>query len=184
MQQFVGASLGTSDRSPQQVPFPPHQFSIPARYSKEGQTFAVGDLVWYEIKGNFDIHSGGLQWGEAVVKEILPTNRYRLAGKTWSYDHLTHPLIGEQGGPPYYSSVEDIHTGRNLYKNWATMHHPNSHVRRMALSGVDEVTHPALSSVPGEAMFKVWDREEILECPIDTLEYILSSQQGEIFGRC
>jgi hypothetical protein len=29
-------------------------------------------------------------------------------------------------------------------------------------------------------MFKVWDREEIPECPINTLEHTLSSQQGEI----
>lgn len=185
MQHSIGATIGRStfDRSPEQVPFPPHQFSIPARYNQEGQTFAIGDLVWYEIKGNhFDIQSGGLQWGEAIVKEILPGtgtgpgNRYKLAGKTWSYDHLTHPLIGEQNGPPHYSSVDDIHMGRNIYKKWAAVHHPNSHVRRMALSGVDEVMHPALSSVPGEAIFKVWDREEIPVCPIITIN---TSEQHE-----
>lgn len=168
------------DKHPQQEPFPPFQFSH-AKYHKEDQAFAVGDLVWYEIQGGagtFDIHSRGIQWGEAIVHEILPENHYRLAGKTWSYDHLTHPLIGDPGGPPHYSSVQDIHTGREIYRQWAMTHHENSHVRRMALSGVDEVLHPALASVPGFAMFKVWDREQIPKCPIPTLDRAMELRGG------
>ena len=34
--------------------------------------------------------------------------------------------------------------------------------------GVDEVMHPSLMAVPGEAMFKVWDREIIPKSPIQT----------------
>lgn len=181
MQPSFGRKPGIFDRSPEQEPFPFHQFSTPARYHNQQQTFAIGDLVWYEIKGNFDIHSGGLQWGEAVVKDVLPDNRYRLAGKTWSYDHLTHPLIGEQGGPPHYPSIDNIDAGREIYRKWAVIHHPNSHVRRMAMSGVDEVMHPALSSVPGEAMFKVWDREQVPQCPIPTLA-LSTKARGDDFS--
>ena len=173
------AVSGIFDKSPQQQPFPLFQFSTPARYHIENQEFAVGDLVWYEIKITSGL--GGVQWGEAVIGEVLPDNRYRLAGKTWSYDHLTHPLIGEKGGPPGYSSVQDIHTGRQIYKQWAISHHPNSHVRRMALSGTDEVMHPALSSVPGTAMFKVWDREQIPHCPIPNMS-TLTEFRGENYS--
>ena len=159
------------DPRPESDPFPfPHNFSCPARYHNDEQTFAIGDLVWYEIKGNFDIHSKGIQWGEGIIKEVLPDDRYKLAGKSWSYDHLTHPLIGEPDGPPQYRGVSDIHVGREIYRKWAVAHHPNSHVRRAALSGVDEVMHPALSSVPGDAMFKVWDRESVPPCPIPSLD--------------
>ena len=162
-------SNSIQDTRPESEPFPSYQFSIPARYHNPEQTFAIGDLVWYELRGNFDITSKGIQWGEAEVKEILMDNQYTLAGKVWNYDHLTHPLIGLPGGCPQYQSIQDIHTGREIYKKWTIAHHPNYHVRRMAMSGVDEIMHPALRSVPGEAMFKVWDREHRPECPIPSL---------------
>jgi len=157
------------DTRPELEPFPTYQFSTPSKYHNPEQTFAIGDLVWYELRGNFDITSKGIQWGEAVVQDILPENRYMLSGKVWSYDHLTHPLIGLPGGPPQYQSIRDIHIGREIYKKWTIANHPNSHVRRMAMSGVDKVMHPALRSVPGEAMFKVWDREHMPECPVPSL---------------
>ena len=41
-----------------------------------------------------------IQWGEAIVKQVNhEQNTYTLAGKTWNYDHYTHPLIGTPGGP-------------------------------------------------------------------------------------
>ena len=157
--QLFGNKYSNSiqDIRPEFEPFPTYQFSTPARYHNPEQTFAIGDVVWYELRGHFDITSKGIQWGEAVVQDILPENRFTLSGKTWSYDHLTHPLIGLPGGPPQYSSIRDIHIGRDIYKKWAIANHPNSHVRKMAMSGVDKVMHPALRSVPGEALFKVWD---------------------------
>jgi hypothetical protein len=166
-QQLFGNKYTNSiqDARPETEPFH-FQFSIPAKYHHPQQKFAVGDTVWYQVKGNFDITSKGIQWGEATVQEILPDNKYRLAGKVWRYDHWTHPLIGLPRGPPQYSSVTDVNVGRDIYRQWTIAHHPNFHVRRMAMSGVDEVMHSSLRSVPGEAMFKVWDREYYPECPI------------------
>lgn len=165
--QLFGNKYSNSiqDARPEMEPFH-FQFSIPATYHNPQQKFAVGDLVWYEVKGNFDITSKGIQWGEAVVQEILPDGRYCLAGKVWNYDHWTHPLIGLPGGPPQYSSLTNVHTGRDICRQWTIAHHPNFYVRRMAMSGVDKVMHSALRSVPGEAMFKVWDRESQPECPM------------------
>jgi hypothetical protein len=163
-------SNSIQDTRPESEPFPTHQFSSPARYHNPEQTFAIGDLVWYELRGSFDLTSKGIQWGEAIIKDILPDNRYTLAGKVWNYDHFTHPLIGLPGGSPRYQSIQDIHTGRDIYKRWTISNHPNSHVRRMAMNGVDEVMHPALRSVPGDAMFKVWDREHKPECPVPSLQ--------------
>lgn len=178
-QQLFGNKYSNSiqDTRPESEPFY-FQFSIPAKYHHPQQTYAVGETVWYEVKGNFDVSSRGIQWGEATVQEILPDNTYRLAGKVWKYDHLTHPLIGLPGGLPQYSSVVDVQVGRNICRQWTVAHHPNFYVRRMAMSGVDEVMHPSLQSVPGEAMFKVWDREYQPECPMP----INSSSSPAVMG--
>jgi len=163
-----------NQRDPSTIPFPlPFQFSCPSRYHTKGQQFNIGDLVWYEIKGSFDIHSKGIQWGEGVIKSVHSDNTYTLAGKTWAYDHCTHPLLGSTlstngngNGPPLYMNISDFRTGRDIYRKWAQNHHPNMYVRRYALSGIDEIMHPSLSKVPGEAMFKVWDRASLPPRPI------------------
>jgi hypothetical protein len=184
-QQLFGNKYSNSiqDARPETEPFY-FQFSIPAKYHHPQQKFAVGDTVWYEVKGNFDISSKGIQWGEATVQEILPDNKYRLAGKVWRYDHWTHPLIGLPGGLPQYSSVTNVHTGRDICRQWTINHHPNFHVRRMAMSGIDEVMHSSLRNVPGEAMFKVWDREYQPKCPmpISSSSAVMGSGRGEDYG--
>uniref|UniRef100_A0A7S2UKS4 Uncharacterized protein n=1 Tax=Attheya septentrionalis TaxID=420275 RepID=A0A7S2UKS4_9STRA len=161
-------SNNMSDPEPERVPFPfGFQFSHPARYHDPEQTFQVGDLVWYEIKGNFSVGSKGIQWGEGTVKHIHPEgNLYTIAGKAWNYDHKTHPLIGVKGGPPMYNSLSSASEARDIYRRWAQNNHPNFKVKRAAMMGKDEVMHPSLRSVPREAMFKVWDRDTIPTCPI------------------
>ncbi len=162
---------GIFDKDPERVPFPlGSQFSRPAKYHTKGQKFQVGDTVWYELKGSFQNSRDFIQWGEATVKCIVDAEKdlYHLAGKTWAYDHYTHPLIGTPGGPSQYMNMSPTNEQSKLiYRNWAQVNHPNSHVRRNALLGVDEVMHPGLMSVPGEAMFKVWDRETLPESPIE-----------------
>lgn len=164
------------DKSPTAEPFPfPCHFSIPARYHNPEQQFKVGDLVWYEVRGNFGITDKGIQWGEAVIKQVFEDDTFQLAGKCWKYDFF-HPLVGLDGGPAYFSSISDVHTARSIYKQWTVSSHPNFHVRRMAMSNVDEVEHSFLARVPREAMFKVWDRESEPPCPIASVDLNKSLQ--------
>lgn len=173
--------FGIQDEDPVRVRFPLNtQFSCPAKYHTDGQTFNVGDVVWYELKGSFKNSRDFIQWGEAVVKEVnLEKNTYRLAGKAWNYDHYTHPLLGTGvGGLSQFINMTSAEDSRIIYRSWAQTYHPNSHVRRNALIGVDEVMHPQLMSVPGEAMFKVWDRDTIPKNPI-RFNYDEEEEEGE-----
>jgi hypothetical protein len=171
---------GIFDKNPLQVPFPIRiQFSIPARYHTPGQRFQIGDLVWYELRGTFQNSNDYIQWGEGIVKQVnAEDNVYTLAGKTWNYDHYTHPLIGTPNGPSSFSKTTTSGS-KTIYRRWAQTHHPNSHVRRNALLGVDEVMHPGLRAVPGEAMFKVWDREFTPQNPIYSL---LNDDNDKVYG--
>ena len=175
------------DKRPEQEPFPVFRFANPARYHSPAQTFAVGDLVWYELNGHFDVYSKGVQWGEATIVEILEEEKggryYRLAGKCWSYDHFMHPLLGESDGPSAYMNLNildasDRDTSRNMIKQWTVNQHVNSHVRRMAMQNEDRVLHRALSRVPGTAIFKVWDRITMPPIP-----FPLTTVDGEITTR-
>lgn len=169
-------SNSIQDKSPVAEPFPfPCHFSTPARYHNPEQQFKVGDLVWYEVRGNFGITDKGIQWGEAVIKQVFEDDTFQLAGKCWKYDFF-HPLVGLAGGPAYFSSISDVHTARSIYKQWAISSHPNFHVRRLAMSNVDEVEHSFLARVPREAMFKVWDRESEPPCPVSSLNLNKSMQ--------
>ncbi len=171
-------------QDPQRVPFPLNvQFSCPAKYHTQGQKFKIGDLVWYELKGSFRKSNEFIQWGEGIVKSVdYETNVYTLAGKTWDYDHYIHPLLGTPNGPAKFFNVSSAEESRMIYKKWTQTHHPNSFVRRNALLGVDEVMHPGLTSVPGEAMFKVWDRVTFPKSPIETNNMNLSSSATSPFS--
>ena len=79
-------------------------------------------------------------------------------------------VVQVPGGPSQFSNVPSAEQSKIIYRTWAQTNHPNSHVRRNALIGVDEVMHPQLMSVPGEAMFKVWDRETLPTNPIHANE--------------
>lgn len=156
------------DLRPEQDPFPHFQFATPARYHSPTQNFAIGDLVWYEIQGNFNISSKGIQWGEATIVEVYGEEQsaryYRLAGKSWSYDHFVHPLIGDSDGPPAFRNLS-IDASRAMIKQWTISNHDNSYVRGMAMQNKDQVLHPALSRVPRTALFKVWDRSTMPPIP-------------------
>jgi len=56
-------------------PFPPHvTFSNPASYHIDGTSFAVGDLIWFEVDNN-DVREG-VEWGQAKVETVLPGRKY------------------------------------------------------------------------------------------------------------
>jgi len=61
-------------------PFPPHvTFSNPASYHIDGTSFAVGDLIWFEVDNN-DVREG-VEWGQAKVETVLPGRKYKLIGQ-------------------------------------------------------------------------------------------------------
>lgn len=143
------------------APFPCGlHFNCPAQYHIEGSKFEVGDLVWFEVvMRNYDI-----QWGEARVVAVLDDNCYKLAGKTWDYDWVVHPLVHKMGGGrPHKSHI----------RNWTIQEARrvgDDELVRMAMSSEDSVANPALNHVPGEALFRVWDRSSAPMNPINRLK--------------